>query len=194
MTMALLVSVFMHAQKTIYGTVTDGNKNPIPFVNILVLGTTTGTATDASGEFTLELPDGAKELEFSALGYLIQRLTIGNRTVINLTLNEDSEVLDEVVLTALGLKRETKELGYVVQSIDAQGVAEVKSVNFLDNLTGKLAGVTINQGPTGVGSTSRISIRGEASFSNNNPLFVVDGIPINNNSVFNFTNERMRRT
>ena len=92
-------------------------------------------------------------------------------------------------MTALGLKRETKELGYVVQSLDAKGVTEVKSVNFLDNLSGKLAGVTINQGATGVGSSSKITIRGEASFSNNNPLFIVDGVPINNNSVFNFTSE-----
>ena len=94
-----------------------------------------------------------------------------------------------MVITALGLERDTKELGYVVQSLISKDLTEVKAVNFLDNLSGKLAGVTISQGATGVGSSSKITIRGEASFSNNNPLFVVDGIPINNNTVFNFTNE-----
>ena len=93
------------------------------------------------------------------------------------------------MITALGFKRETKELGYAVQSLGSDDIQEVKAVNFLDNLSGKLAGVTVSQGATGVGSTSKITIRGEASFSNNNPLFVVDGTPINNNTVFNFTNE-----
>ncbi len=186
---ALLAAACVHAQKTVVGTVTDVNKNPIPYVNITVLDTEIGAITNESGKYSITLSNDGGMLQFSSLGYQTQVITIGNRTTIDVQMIEDSEELDEVVLTALGLKRETKELGYVVQSIDAQEITEVKSVNFLDNLAGKLAGVTISQGPTGVGSTSRISIRGEASFSNNNPLFVVDGVPINNNSVFNFTNE-----
>ena len=177
------------AQETITGTVSDIDGNGIPYVNILLTGTTTGTTTNENGMFSLEVPNLTGGLEFSVLGYQTKTVGINYNTTINVTLEESSEVLDEVVLTALGLKRETKELGYVVQSLDAQGVTEVKSVNFLDNLSGKLAGVTINQGATGVGSSSKITIRGEASFSNNNPLFLVDGVPINNNSVFNFNNE-----
>ncbi len=189
MVFALLLLTVVKAQETVTGTVTDANGTSIPYVNILLLGTTTGTTTNENGVFTLTVPNLSGSLEFSVLGYKTKTVSINNTRTLAIALEESSEVLDEVVLTALGLKRETKELGYVVQSLDAQGVTEVKSVNFLDNLTGKLAGVTINQGATGVGSSSKITIRGEASFSNNNPLFIVDGVPINNNSVFNFTNE-----
>ena len=189
MTLALSLMTVLKAQETITGTVSDIDGNGIPYVNILLTGTTTGTTTNENGMFSLQVPNLIGGLEFSVLGYQTKTIGINYNTTINVTLEESSEVLDEVVLTALGLKRETKELGYVVQSLDAQGVTEVKSVNFLDNLSGKLAGVTINQGATGVGSSSKITIRGEASFSNNNPLFIVDGVPINNNSVFNFNNE-----
>tara|TARA_Y100000780_G_scaffold232503_1_gene264867 strand:+ start:93776 stop:96937 length:3162 start_codon:yes stop_codon:yes gene_type:complete len=179
----------VNAQETITGTVKDTDGNTIPYVNIVLSGTLNGTTTNENGIYTIDVPELSGALEFSVLGYETKIITINNRRTIDIVLGDSSEVLDEVVLTALGLKRETKELGYVVQSLDAKGVTEVKSVNFLDNLSGKLAGVTINQGATGVGSSSKITIRGEASFSNNNPLFIVDGVPINNNSVFNFTNE-----
>jgi len=187
--LTLFIINMVNAQETITGIVTDTDGNTIPYVNILLSGTATGSTTNEDGFYTIDVPDLSGAIEFSVLGYETQVVSINNRRTINITLADSSEVLDEVVLTALGLKRETKELGYVVQSLDAKGVTEVKSVNFLDNLSGKLAGVTINQGATGVGSSSKITIRGEASFSNNNPLFVVDGVPINNNSVFNFTNE-----
>ena len=177
------------AQEIITGIVTDTFGNTIPYVNIIVTGTTLGTTTNEDGFYTLKIPANLDSIEFSALGYQTQIVTINNRRKINISLKESLETLEEVVLTALGLKRDTKELGYVVQSLDAQGVTEVKSVNFLDNLSGKLAGVTINQGATGVGSSSKITIRGEASFSNNNPLFIVDGVPINNSSIFNLTDE-----
>jgi len=187
--LTLFILNIVNAQETITGTVIDTYGNSIPYVNIVLSGTLTGSTTNEDGIYTINVPSLSGAIEFSALGYETQVIPINNRNTINVTLNDSSEILDEVVLTALGLKRETKELGYVVQSLDAKGVTEVKSVNFLDNLSGKLAGVTINQGATGVGSSSKITIRGEASFSNNNPLFIVDGVPINNNSVFNFTNE-----
>lgn len=187
--LTLFILNIVNAQETITGTVTDTYGNSIPYVNIVLSGTLTGSTTNEDGIYTINVPSLSGAIEFSVLGYETQVIPINNRNTINVTLNDSSEILDEVVLTALGLKRETKELGYVVQSLDAKGVTEVKSVNFLDNLSGKLAGVTINQGATGVGSSSKITIRGEASFSNNNPLFIVDGVPINNNSVFNFTNE-----
>ena len=186
---ALTISAFSYSQQTISGTVRNSFGDPIPNVNIVLIGTTKGTASDVAGAYTLSVPALEGALEFSALGYENQTIFIREALTLDVTLLESSENLDEVVLTALGFKRETKELGYVVQSINSKGVTEVKSANFLDNLSGKLAGVTVNQGATGVGSSSKITIRGEASFSNNNPLFVVDGIPINNNSVFNFTNE-----
>lgn len=185
----LCFSALTMAQNTITGTVVNNDNEPLAFVNVLVKGTNIGATTNEEGNFTISLNEKAEILVFSYLGFKSQNIKINNRNTINVILQEDSEVLNEVVLTALGVKRSTQELGYVVQSLDTKGVTEVKSVNFLDNLSGKLAGVNITQGATGVGSTSKITIRGEASFSNNNPLFVVDGVPINNNSVFNFSTE-----
>lgn len=185
----LLTSSWCFSQQTITGKVTHENGEALPFVEVVLQGSNIGTTTNEQGNYIIEIPSNSGTLIFRSLGFAELRISIDGQTTIDTTLKEDTVDLNEVVLTALGLKRETKELGYVVQSLNAQGVAEVKSTNFLDNLTGKLAGVTINQGATGVGSSSRISIRGEASFSNNNPLFVVDGVPINNNTVFNFTNE-----
>lgn len=177
-----------HAQTTITGRVTDSqNNNPLPFVNIT--SNKTGTITDENGNYTIDVNSKNSLLQFSFIGYKTETITVANNTVINVSLAEDAAALNEVVITALGIKRETKALGYSVQSIKSESLTEVKTVNFLDNLQGKLAGVTVTQGATGVGSTSKITIRGEASFSNNNPLFIVDGTPINNETVFNFTNE-----
>ncbi|PKG49983.1 SusC/RagA family TonB-linked outer membrane protein [Olleya sp. 1-3] len=185
----LLVSTFSIAQTTITGTVTSAEDGQtLPYVNI-VTSNNSGTITDNEGQYSITVLDHMETLSFSFIGYKTQQIAITNQTTINVALMEDASSLDEVVITALGLERDTKELGYVVQSLSSKGLTEVKAVNFLDNLAGKLAGVTISQGATGVGSSSKITIRGEASFSNNNPLFVVDGVPINNNTVFNFTNE-----
>ncbi|GAL80908.1 outer membrane protein Omp121 [Algibacter lectus] len=177
-----------HAQTTITGRVTDKENNePLPFVNIT--SNTTGTITDENGNYSIEISTETKTLQFSFLGYKTETISTENKTIINVSLTEDAAALNEVVITALGIKRNTKALGYSVQAIKSKNLTEVKTVNFLDNLQGKLAGVMVTQGATGVGSTSKITIRGEASFSNNNPLFVVDGTPINNETVFNFTNQ-----
>jgi len=187
--LAFCISFAGLAQTTIKGKVTDRSGNAIPFANVILKNTTTGTTTNENGDYTLEISDLSGTLEFSSIGYTTVSLPINNQTTLNVSLQDAENGLTEVVITALGVKRETKELGYTVQSLQATEISEVKSVNFLDNLSGKLAGVTISQGATGVGSSSKITIRGESSFSNNNPLFVVDGTPINNSTVFNFTNE-----
>lgn len=185
----LLVCTFSVAQTTITGTVTSAQDGQtLAYVNILA-DQNNGTISDNSGYYSITISEETKTLTFSFIGYKTQQIAINNQSVINVILEEDTSNLDEVVITALGLERDTKELGYVVQSLKSEGLTEVKTVNFIDNLAGKLAGVTVSQGATGVGSSSKITIRGEASFSNNNPLFVVDGVPINNNTVFNFTNE-----
>ncbi|WP_299013186.1 SusC/RagA family TonB-linked outer membrane protein [uncultured Polaribacter sp.] len=185
----ILFTSTTYSQIKITGTITDKiTGDGIPAVAISS-STTNGTTSDINGNYTLEISDKNQFLTFSYLGYKTQRIKVGNLTIINIKLEELETNLNEVVVTALGLNRKTKELGYVVQEIKAKDVTEVKTVNFLDNLAGKLAGVTVSQGATGVGSSSKITIRGEASFSNNNPLFIVNGTPINNNSVFNFTNE-----
>ncbi|WP_054852008.1 SusC/RagA family TonB-linked outer membrane protein [Olleya sp. ITB9] len=185
----LLVCTFSVAQTTITGTVTSAQDGQtLAYVNILA-DQNNGTISDNSGYYSITISEKTENLTFSFIGYKTQQIAINNQSVINVILEEDTSNLDEVVITALGLERDTKELGYVVQSLKSEGLTEVKTVNFIDNLAGKLAGVTVSQGATGVGSSSKITIRGEASFSNNNPLFVVDGVPINNNTVFNFTNE-----
>lgn len=185
----LLACTFSVAQTTITGTVTSAQDGQtLAYVNILA-DQNNGTISDNSGYYSITISEETENLTFSFIGYKTQQIAINNQSVINVILEEDTSNLDEVVITALGLERDTKELGYVVQSLKSEGLTEVKTVNFIDNLAGKLAGVTVSQGATGVGSSSKITIRGEASFSNNNPLFVVDGVPINNNTVFNFTNE-----
>jgi TonB-linked SusC/RagA family outer membrane protein len=189
MWMFMLYMSVIFAQTKISGTVTDKNSgDKIPFVSI-VAPSGAGTTSDENGMYSLQVSSTDKTVTFSFLGYKTQVVQIKNSTTIDVFLEETDTSLNEVVVTALGLNRKTKELGYVVQELNSKDVTEVKTPNFLDNLAGKLAGVTITQGATGVGSSSKITIRGEASFSNNNPLFIVDGTPINNNTIFNFTNE-----
>ncbi len=187
--MFLLFTGISISQTKITGTITDkktGEK--LPYVSISST-TKNGTTSDINGTYSIIVSSKNKFLTFTYLGYQTQRVAINNQTIINIQLAEEATSLNEVVVTALGVNRQTKELGYVVQEIKSKDLTEVKTPNFLDNLSGKLAGVSISQGATGVGSSSKITIRGEASFSNNNPLFVVDGTPINNNTVFNFSNE-----
>ena len=180
---------FVFAQTQIKGTINDATTGvSIPGVNIFYAANNTGTSTDANGNFTITVESLPAKLAISSIGYQTKEVMASNKT-ISINLEPSNTQLNEVVVTALGLKREQKDLGYVVQKLESKELSEVKAVNFVDNLAGKLAGVTVTQGPTGVGSSSKITIRGEASFTNNNPLFVVDGIPINNNSIINPTTD-----
>jgi TonB-linked SusC/RagA family outer membrane protein len=148
-----------------------------------------GTISDLDGQWTLKAIIGDQIL-IQYLGYEPAYLTIDNQTYYTVKLTPSSVQFDEIVVTALGLERTAESLGYSVEKLNSHEINTVKSVNFLDNLNAKIAGVNISQGATGVGSSTIISIRGEASFTNNNPLFVVDGTPINNNTAFNITNEQ----
>ncbi|MEO9873154.1 SusC/RagA family TonB-linked outer membrane protein [Ekhidna sp.] len=184
-----LFGMSLFAQSIIIsGVVSDSNGDILPGVTIREKGTSNGTITNGNGAFELTVPNDAI-LVISSIGFTTQEVKLNGQNVIDVVLQEGISELDEVVVTALGIKRQTRDLGYNVQRIESSKIAGVKSTNFIDNLAGKLAGVTVSQGATGVGSTSKITIRGEASFTNNNPLFVVDGIPINNNSIVNFTND-----
>ncbi|MGB3468101.1 MAG: SusC/RagA family TonB-linked outer membrane protein [Cyclobacteriaceae bacterium] len=175
--------------QTVSGVVTGQDEGAgLPGVTILEKGTSNGTVTDANGRYRLFVGSDAI-LIFSSIGFESREIAIGNRSQIEVVLQTSDLQLGEVVVTALGIEQSTRDLTYTVQRLDTKAVDQVKAPNFLDILAGKLAGVTISQGATGVGSTSRITIRGEASFTNNNPLFVVDGTPINNNTAVNFTND-----
>lgn len=182
-------STLFSQTKNINGWVRDlQNDEALIGVNISLKNGNTGTTTDKNGAFSLEVMEN-QILVFSFIGYEDLELTIEKQKELTVQLKPQAFGLNNVVITALGLKSNDQNLGYSYQRIKAKDINESKAINFVDNLAGKLAGVNVSQGATGVGSSSKITIRGEASFTNNNPLFVVDGIPINNNTVLNFTNE-----
>ena len=186
----LLCTTGLLAQTIVNGQITDAvSQEGLPGVTVVEKGTTNGAVTDLDGKYQLSVSSGDATLLFSYVGYVAQEIDLANQTQLDVALAISTTALSEVVVTALGLERDSRDLGYAVQRLDGQDIADVKSPNFVDNLAGQVAGVTISQGATGVGSTSKITIRGEASFTNNNPLFVLDGVPINNNSILNFTNE-----
>ncbi len=168
------------AQKTITGKVTDAKSgSPLPGVSVIVKGTTNGTITGVDGTYSLSVPENAKTLVFSFVGYKTLEIPItGN--VVNAQLEEESIGLDKVVVTALGISREEKSLGYAVQEVNGDDVSNVQTDNFVTALSGKLAGVQI-QVNTNMGGTSNVIIRGASSLTGNNQaLFVVDGVPISN--------------
>jgi TonB-linked SusC/RagA family outer membrane protein len=172
------------------GIITDYlTGDPLTGVTVAEKGLSNGVSTDINGFFAIRVSDENAILTFAIIGFITREVKVGANRRIDLALTDASLNLNETVVTALGLERQSKDLGYAVQRLHQEDIATVKSVNFTDDLAGKVAGVTITQGPTGVGSSSKIVIRGEASFSNNNPLFVVDGIPVNNNSLFNNSSE-----
>lgn len=166
----------------ITGTVKDVNGESIIGANVSVEGTTIGTITDIDGAFKLEVPDNGK-LTVSFIGYQKQTVSINKKTTFTITLQEDSEMLSEVVVTALGIKREKKALGYAMQEVKTDVFSENRSTNVSNLLQGKVAGVQISQSGSGVGGPTRIVLRGLNSLSGNNtPLWVVDGLPVLDNS------------
>jgi TonB-linked SusC/RagA family outer membrane protein len=180
-----LVSGSVIAQTTVTGQVTTGDDNaPLPGVSVLVKGTSTGTSTDSDGKFTISVPDNNAILVISFIGYATQEVVVGNQTAINVQMAEDVTQLSEVVVTALGIPRETKTLVYATQTVKPSTLTEVRDPNnMLNSLQGKIANAVITQGSGGVGSGARIVLRGNRSIQgSNNALIVVDGVPINNNT------------
>ena len=167
-------------EKSVQGKVTDAQTGqPLPGINILVRDTNQGTITDIDGNYQLVVPNGAT-LVFSFVGYKTETIAVGNQTTINIQLQTDVTALDEVVVTALGLEKQAKQLSYSQQSVDVETLNESRSPNVINSLSGKVAGVQIVPSGFNTGS-ARIVIRGNSSITGNNqPLFVVDGIPIDN--------------
>ncbi|MDO6818008.1 SusC/RagA family TonB-linked outer membrane protein [Zobellia sp. 1_MG-2023] len=180
----LVVSLAARAQTTFTGTVLDENQVPLPGASLVIKGSATGVATDFDGNFSIELPEGNEILVVSYLGYIPSELNTTGKTTATIVLQPNSEQLGEVVVTALGIKREAKKLAYAVQKVSGEDISKAKETNVVNSLAGKLAGVQVTGGNSGVGSSSQIIIRGESSLNPspnaNSPLFVVDGIPINN--------------
>lgn len=181
MLLALLFALTTHAQQRITGQVTSSKDNsPLPGVSVAVKGVQSGGITDVDGRFTVNAPANAT-LIFSFIGYVRQEVSVGGRTQINVSLAEDTKALDEVVVTALGIKKEAKKLGYATTTINAEAITENRTPNFVNTLQGKIAGVNISGLGTGPAGTSKIRIRGQSSISGqNNPLIVINGVPIDN--------------
>lgn len=168
---------------TVNGTVVDTNGLPVVGAAVFIAGTTTGALTDMDGNYSITIPEQYRDrnLEFNLLGYETKSIVVGNNTKINVVLAEASTVLDDVVVTALGIKREEKALSYNVQKVDGDIVNVVKDANFVNSLSGKIAGLQINQSASGAGGSTRVIMRGVKSISgNNNALYVIDGIPMPN--------------
>lgn len=168
--------------RVITGTVTSAEDgSSLPGVSVVIKGTTTGTSTDANGSYSLSVPEGQNVLIYSFIGMQSQEVEIGNRTVIDIQLAEDVRQLSEVVVTALGIERSVKTLGYAASTIDADELTRSKPISALNALQGKMPGVQISTASGAPGASTKVIVRGYSSIGgNNSPLFVVDGVPVNN--------------
>lgn len=169
---------------SVSGKVLDETGQPIPGVNILEKGTGNGTTTDAQGAYQIIVADQNSVLVFSFIGYASQEVVVGAQTSINVTLMPDVISLQEIVVTALGVEKETKKLGYSVTSVRTDELVTQRTTNVMESLVGKVAGLNITAAAGGAGSSLQIRLRGQAAFAgaNNAPLIVVNGLPLDQNA------------
>ncbi|MGM0581120.1 MAG: SusC/RagA family TonB-linked outer membrane protein [Bacteroidota bacterium] len=181
-TLSTLTYHSLQAQdRVVSGSVKEASGEAIPGATVLVKGTQDGTVTDFEGNFKIEITQEKATLVFSAIGYKKKQVKVGSKSEINVVLKEDIQQLGEVVVTALGVEREEKALGYSVQQVDSRQVSDVKSNNPMNALAGKLSGVYITGSSSGPTASANVNIRGTASLlGNNQPLYVVNGMPITN--------------
>lgn len=172
--------------KELTGKVTSSDDGlPIPGVSIAVRGTTLGTVTDIDGNYSLQVPDGAQNIVFSFVGMSTQEVALAGRSVINIVMQPQAFGVDEVVVTALGIRKDKKALGYSVQAVSEEDLARTGNANLMGAMQGKIAGVNINPSSGMPGASSQLVIRGARSFTGNNtPLYVVDGMPISSTSPY----------
>lgn len=166
--------------KQITGRVVDEKNEPLIGVNIRVKGTDAGTVTDLDGRYAIQASVGST-LSFTYIGYIASYVKIADRNVYNVQMSANVEALNEVVVTALGIKREQKALSYNVQQVKSEQLTSIKDANFINSLNGKVAGVNINSSSSGVGGASKVVMRGTKSIEqSSNALYVIDGIPMFN--------------
>lgn len=167
------------ALKQITGKVEDPKGEPLIGVSILVKGTDEGTITDMDGNYKIETHSNNPVLIFSYIGYKTQEVSLKGQSSINVTLMDDTQIIDEVVVTALGIKRAEKALSYNVQQVNTEAITANKDANFINALNGKVAGVNINSSSSGVGGVSKVTMRGTKSImQSSNALYVIDGVPM----------------
>ncbi|MDR2910627.1 MAG: SusC/RagA family TonB-linked outer membrane protein [Bacteroidales bacterium] len=172
-------------QISVSGNITDSNGQALPGVTVIVKGSPTqGTVTSIDGNYTLPNVPSGGTLLFSFVGMKPQEITINGRTTVNIAMVQDAIGMDEVIVTALGIKRDAKSIGYAATQVNTDEISNPAMVNLGNNLQGKIAGVNVDALASGAGGSSKIRIRGQSSFSaNNEPLIVVNGIPINNTPI-----------
>src|SRR5699024_8884892 len=176
--LALIAHIAVAHEIEVTGTVTDADGTPLPGVNITLEGTSDGTQTDFDGAYEINVEQG-QALLFSSVGFKEQAVVVEEDNVIDITLEEGTS-LDEVVVTALGLSREKKSLGYSTQEVSSEKITATPSTNFSNALSGKVSGLDIKQNNNFGGSTNTV-IRGTSSITGNNQaLYVVDGVPVSN--------------
>lgn len=181
--LAFVVQLTFAQEKTISGTVSDDSGLPLPGATVLVKGTSSGTSTDFDGNYAIKTNQGAT-LVFSFVGYATKEITIGASSTVNVKMTEDAEGLDEVVVTALGIKRNAKSLGYSVNSIKTEKITDNSEPDLVKSLNGKVPGVSINVSTGVAGAANKINIRGITSFQGGNqPLFIVDGTSYSNDQI-----------
>lgn len=180
----VLSSLTAFAQKTVTGRITSADDGaPLRGVRILVKGTKAGAFTDGKGDYKIVIPEGASALVFSSVGYISQEIALAGRDVIDVKMKIDTKLLDEVVVTSFGIEREKKALGYGVQQVSSKEIQSANQPNVVSALQGRVAGVTITGGGGSPGAGANIIIRGVTSLApgaDNQPLFIIDGIPISN--------------
>lgn len=181
-TFLFLIGIFSSVsaqQMQVLGTVLDNEGKPIKFATVLVVGTAVGTSADEQGKFKIQSSSGQK-LQISATGYQTSVVTVGSNPVLSINLVTAGDQMEEVVVAALGLTRSKKALGYAVQELKGSALVDAAANNIVNTLSGKIAGAQVTSGGSTVGSSARIVIRGNASFAGNQPLWVIDGTPIDN--------------
>ena len=176
---------YAHAQQQVSGKVTSSEDgSALPGVNVVVVDSQQGSITDVDGNYKLDIPENSS-LRFSYIGYVDVIVLVGNQSVIDIVLEEDVTQLSEIVVTAFGIEKEKRSLGYAVQKVDGDELSAVKaSPSAISNLKGRVAGVNITESGSGPGAGVRVIIRGNNSLTQSNqPLFVVDGIPMDNSNI-----------
>ncbi len=186
MLLALLVFIMVQAataqNRKLTGTVTSSEDgSTLPGVSVVAKGTTIGTITDLDGKYTLEVPADTKALVFTFVGMKTVEVVLGADNVVNITLEPDVKQVEEVVVTALGITRQKKALGYAVQEVKGDELNKAREANIVNSLNGRVSGVNVTSSSGAVGASTRIVLRGASSITGSNePLFVVDGVPIDN--------------
>ena len=184
--LVLAGAVAAMAQRTITGTVTDESGETLIGASILAKGTSSGTVTDVDGTYSLNVSEDVGALIFSYTGFTTKEVQLGASNVIDVTLQESAEQLSEVVVTAIGLEANRARLGYSVQNLDNDDIINSQEANIVNSLNSKVAGVTVTSSSGSPGASANIRIRGATSITGNNqPLFVIDGVPIDNSEFGN---------